>query len=87
MTVSSACERVKPGPKRRGESKRNSPDWVAFTAFMTPEDRDELQNIIHMVKLTGGSGPADQSEALRDALKPYLAKMRKQLKAKLLETV
>ena len=76
-------QRSKPGPKRRAESKRNSPDWVAFTAFLTPDTRDRLQNVIHMARSAGVADPADQSEALEAALQPYLAKMEKSLKAKL----
>jgi len=76
-------QRSKPGPKRRAESKRNSPDWVAFTAFLKPETRDRLQNVIHMARSAGVADPADQSEALDAALQPYLAKMEKSMKAKL----
>jgi hypothetical protein len=76
-------QRSKPGPKRRAESKRNSPDWVAFTAFLKPETRDRLQNVIHMARSAGVADPADQSEALEAALQPYLSKMEKSLKAKL----
>ncbi|KZR86257.1 hypothetical protein MITS9509_03496 [Synechococcus sp. MIT S9509] len=76
-------QRSKPGPKRRAESKRNSDDWVAFTAFLKPDTRDRLQNIIHMARSAGAADPADQSEALEAALKPYLQKMEKSLKTKL----
>ena len=72
-----------PGPKRRAESKRNSPDWVAFTAFLKPDTRDRLQKLIHTAKMTGTTDPGDQSEALEAALQPYLQKMEKPLKAQL----
>ena len=73
------------GPKRRAESKRNSDDWVAFTAFLTPATRDRLQKLIHMAKMTGVEDPGDQSEAVEAALQPYLDKLEKRLKAKALK--
>ena len=78
-------QRSKPGPKRRAESKRNSDDWVAFTAFLTPDTRDRLQKLIHMAKMTGVTDPGDQSEALEAALQPYMDKLEKRLKAKALK--
>ena len=70
-----------PGPKRKAESKRNSDDWVAYTAFLTPATRDRLQKGIHAAKIAGVTDPGDQSEALEAALQPYLAKLEKQLLA------
>ena len=57
-------QRSKPGPKRRAESKRNSDDWVAFTAFLTPTTRKRLQDVIHMARSAGVIDPVDQSEAI-----------------------
>jgi len=83
VVTTAAPGRQKPGPKPRATSKRNDPNWLAFTAFTTPETRERLQNVIHMAKLAGVSEPADQSEAIEAALQPYLDKMEKHLKAKL----
>ena len=87
MTASSVWEKAKPGPKKRRDSKRNSKEWVAFTAFLTPDDRDRLQKVIHGLKMLGIHSPDDQSEALHQALQPYLNKMEKQLRAKLAEEI
>ena len=70
-----------PGPQPKPESKRNSPHWKAFSAFLTTDDLDRLQGIVHLVKLTGADGPADQSEALHEALQDYLTTMERHLKA------
>jgi hypothetical protein len=75
----------KPGPNPKPDSKRNSDDWVPFTAFLKPDTRDRLQKLIHMAKMTGVADPGDQSEALEAALQPYLVKLEKQLKAKALK--
>ena len=87
MTAFPVCEKAKPGPKKQKDSKRNSDDWVAFTAFITPDDRDRLQKVIHGLKMLGIHSPDDQSEALHQALQPYLNKMEKQLRAKLSEEI
>lgn len=62
----------KPGPKTNPDSKRNSDDWVAFTAFLTPATRDRLQKFIHRLKACGLASPSDQSELLERAVKALL---------------
>ena len=79
--------KAKPGPKKQKDSKRNSDDWVAFTAFLRPDTRERLQKLIHGLKMCGINNPDDQSEAMEAALAPYLNKMEKQLRAKLSEEI
>ena len=61
-----------PGPQPKPESKRNSDDWVAFTAFLTPATRKRLQDAIHSLKKIGVPSPADQSEVLELAVTAWL---------------
>ena len=82
MTASSDWEKAKPGPKKQKDSKRNSDNWAAFTAFLRPITRKRLQVLVHALKLCGINDPDDQSEAVEAALAPYLNKMEKQLIAK-----
>ena len=56
---------------------------MAFTAYLSPDNRDRLQNVIHMARNAGVMNPADQSEALEAAMQPYLQKMVKSLKVRL----
>ena len=76
-------ERAKPGPKKQKDSKRNSDDWVTYTAFLTKKTRKRLQDVIHYARSAGVADPVNQSEAMEAALQPYLAKQEKSLKAKL----
>ena len=66
----------KPGPKPKATSKRNDPDWVAFTAFMQKERRAEVQRYINLISLLPekekAKFPADQSEMIEEALAAYL---------------
>lgn len=62
----------KPGPKPNPDSKRNSDDWVAVTAFLTPSTRTRLQDAIHRLKNVGIQSPADQSEVLELAVTAWL---------------
>ena len=82
MTASSVYKKAKPGPKKQKDSKRNSDEWVAFSAFLRPVTRKRLQTLDHALKLCGINNPDGQSEAIEAALAPYLNKMEKQLIAK-----
>ena len=75
-----------PGPKKKAESKRNSDDWVAFTAFMRPETKERMRKAILRSQLVGtadiaftNSLPADQSEFIEMALQPFLKEMESKL--------
>ena len=75
-----------PGPKKRAESKRNSDDWVAFTAFLKPETKERMRKAILRTRLVGcadkafqNSQPADQSEFIEAALQPFLKEMESKL--------
>ncbi len=70
-----------PGPKKKAESKRNSDDWVPFTAFIKPETKERMRKAILRTRLCRfdkafqNSQPADQSEFIEAALQLFLEEM------------
>ena len=75
-----------PGPKRKAESKRNSDDWVSFTAFIKPETKERMRIALLRTKLVGtfdvafqNSRPADQSEFVEMALQPFLEEIESKI--------
>ena len=74
-----------PGPKKKAESKRNSDDWVSFTAFIKPETKERMRKAILRTRLVGfdkafqNSQPADQSEFTEAALQLFLQEMESKL--------
>lgn len=65
---SKAERRTAPPPSKT--SKRQS--WKVATFYMRPETKARLERVLLERKLTGGSGAADQSEAIEEALQAWL---------------
>ena len=67
-----AAEKSAPQPK---ESKRDS--WKACTFYLPAETKQRLVKVLLRIKLEEAEGPADQSEAINEALQQWLKSAEK----------
>lgn len=56
--------------KPRASSKRST--WKACTFYLPAETKARLKRVLLQRELTGAAGPADQSEAINEALLAWL---------------